>query len=102
MSHVVRGRALECRGRLDEARAAVDRSVELARGGVASVETGYSLLSQAEIRQLQGEREAAVEVLREARGVVADCPRPGILADMVERTQRRLRPGREGGRTTTG
>jgi LuxR family maltose regulon positive regulatory protein len=94
MSHVVRGRALECEGRLGEARAAVDLSVALARRGVASVETGYSLLSQAEVRQLQGDRDEAAEVLREARAVVESCPRPGILAQMVERTDRRLRRGR--------
>jgi len=91
MSHVVRGRALESQGRLVEARQAIDRSVDLARRGVASVETGYSLLSQAEIRQLQGEREEAAEVLHEARAVVKGCPRPGILASMVERAERRLR-----------
>jgi LuxR family maltose regulon positive regulatory protein len=90
MSRVVRARMLERQGRLAEARDVVDLSVELARRGVASVETGYSLLSQAEIRQLQGDRDAAVEVLREARAVVAGCPRPGILADMVERTERRM------------
>ncbi len=94
MSHVVRGRALESEGRLAEARAAVDLSVELARRGVASIETGYSLLWQAEIRRLHGEREAAVTALREARAVVDHCPRPGILANMVERTERRVRRGR--------
>jgi LuxR family maltose regulon positive regulatory protein len=94
LSRVARGRVLERQGRLEEAREAIDLSVELSRRGVASVETGYSLLSQAEIRQLQGEREAAVDVLREARAVVGDCRRPGILADMVTRTERRLRQGR--------
>jgi LuxR family maltose regulon positive regulatory protein len=94
LSRVARGRALEGQGRLAEAREAVDLGVELARGGVASVETAYLLLSQAEIRQLQGDREAAVRVLREARSVVEGCPRPGILAQMVDRTERRLRLGR--------
>jgi LuxR family maltose regulon positive regulatory protein len=93
LSRVARGRVLERQGRLVEAREAVDISVELARRGVASVETAYSLLSQAEIVHLQGERDAAAEVLGEARAVVERCPRPGILADMVDRTERRLRLG---------
>jgi len=93
MSRVVAGRALEREGRLAEAREAVDRSVELSRSGVAAVETGYALLSQAEMRQLAGDRDVAREVLREARAVVAGCPRPGILEEMVARTERRLRVG---------
>jgi LuxR family maltose regulon positive regulatory protein len=91
---VARGRSLERQGKLAEAREAIDLGVDLSRRGVASVETGYLLLSQAEILHLQGDREAAVCVLREARSVVEDCPRPGILARMVERTERRLRLGR--------
>jgi LuxR family transcriptional regulator, maltose regulon positive regulatory protein len=94
MSRVARGRALENRGNLAEAREAVDVGVELSRRGVASVETAYSLLSQAEMRQLQGEREAAAEALRDARVLVERCPRPGILAEMLERAERRLRLGR--------
>ena len=58
------------------------------------METAYSLLSQAEIWHLQGEDEAAVEVLREARAVVEGCPRPGILGQMLELSEGRLRRGR--------
>jgi LuxR family maltose regulon positive regulatory protein len=58
---------------------------------VASVETAYSLLSQAEIRQRQGERDTAVEILREARAVVAGCPHPGILERMLTRAEGRQR-----------
>jgi LuxR family transcriptional regulator, maltose regulon positive regulatory protein len=91
MSRVARSRFLERQGKPAEARKAVDLSVELARQGVASVETAYSLLSQAEIRQRQGEREAAVQILREARAVVERCPRPGILEQMLARAERRVR-----------
>jgi LuxR family maltose regulon positive regulatory protein len=95
MSRVARSRFLERRGKPAEARQAVDLSVELARRGVASVETAYSLLSQAEIRQRQGERERAVQILREARAVVEQCPWPGILEQMLVRAERRVR--RSGG-----
>jgi LuxR family transcriptional regulator, maltose regulon positive regulatory protein len=93
MSRVVKGQVLERGGRLSEAREAVDRGVELSRGGVAAVETAYALLSQAEMRQLQGDREAATKVLREARRVVESCTRPGILEQMLARSERRLRRG---------
>jgi LuxR family transcriptional regulator, maltose regulon positive regulatory protein len=91
MSRVAQSRFLERRGKLAEARRAVDLSVELARQGVASVETAYSLLSQAEVRQRHGEREAAVQILRDARAVVERCPRPGILEQMLARAERRVR-----------
>jgi LuxR family transcriptional regulator, maltose regulon positive regulatory protein len=91
MSRVARSRFLERQGRPAEAREAVELSVELARQGVASVETAYSLLSQAEIRQRQGEREAAVQILHDARAVVERCPRPGILEQMLARAERRVR-----------
>ena len=91
MSRVAQSRFLERRGKLAEARQAVDLSVELARQGVASVETAYSLLSQAGVRQRQGEREAAVQILRDARAVVERCPRPGILEQMLARAERRVR-----------
>jgi ATP/maltotriose-dependent transcriptional regulator MalT len=94
MSRVARSRVLERQGSLAEAREAVDVGVELSRRGVASVETAYSLMAQAEIQQVQGERDEAAEVMREARVLVEGCPRPGILANMLERTERRLRLGR--------
>jgi LuxR family maltose regulon positive regulatory protein len=91
LARVVRGRALEQEGNLSEAEAVIERSVELSRRGVAAVEIAYALLSQAEARQLQGDSDGAREVLREARRVVDSCPDPGILEDMLARTERRLR-----------
>jgi LuxR family maltose regulon positive regulatory protein len=35
--------------------------------------------------------EGAAGAIQEARGVVQGCPRPGILEDMLDRTERRLR-----------
>jgi LuxR family maltose regulon positive regulatory protein len=91
LARVVRGRALEQEGQLSEAAAVIERGVELSRRGVAAVEIGYALLSQAEARQLQGDPDGAREVLREARRVVDSCPDPGILEDMLARTERGLR-----------
>ena len=90
MARVVRARALEQRGRLPEAGEEFDRGVKLSRRGVAAVEIGYALLSKAEALQLQGDPEGAAAALKEARLVVQGCPHPGILEDMLRRTERRL------------
>ena len=90
MARVVRGRTLEQAGRLPEARDEFDRGVKLSRRGVASVEIGYALLSQAEASRLAGESDKAAITMREARTAVEACARPGILEEMVHRTERRL------------
>jgi LuxR family maltose regulon positive regulatory protein len=87
---VARARVLEHEGRISEAGDAIERGVELSRRGVAAVEIAYALLAKAEALQLQGDREGATEVLREARRAVEDCPQPGILREMLARTERRL------------
>ena len=99
MARVARARSLEQEGRLRDAGHAIDRALELSRRGVAAVEIAYALLAKAEALALQGERRGAADVLRAARGAVADCPQPGILEDLLARTERRMRrtpPRREG------
>ncbi|MGH2821636.1 MAG: LuxR C-terminal-related transcriptional regulator, partial [Thermoleophilaceae bacterium] len=54
------------------------------------VETAYTLLSQAETRKLQGAHGEAAELAAEARGIVERCADPGILTEMLARTERRL------------
>jgi LuxR family transcriptional regulator, maltose regulon positive regulatory protein len=90
MARVVHGRALEQEGRLEQAGSAIERGAELSQRGVASIEIGYSLLSQAEARQLQGDSEGAGTLVARARRVVEGCPDPGILTQMLARTERRL------------
>jgi LuxR family transcriptional regulator, maltose regulon positive regulatory protein len=90
MARVARARALEQQGRLSEAGDAIERGVELSRRGVAAVEIAYALLAKAEALQLQGDRDGARDVLREARRAVEGCPQPGILSEMLARTERRL------------
>ena len=89
MARVVRGRALEDRGRAGEAGEEIGRAAELARRGVAAVEIAYSLLWQA---QLAGASGTAAGLVAEARGVVEGCPDPGILSAMLVQAERRLRP----------
>ncbi len=90
MARVVHGRALEQRGLIAAAGDELDRGVELSQRGVATVEIAYARLAQAEARQLRGDRDGAAEAVREARRVIDQCAAPGILREMLARTERRL------------
>ena len=91
MARVIHGRALEQRGRIDEAGEEIDRGVELSEHGVATVEIAYARLAQAESRQLHADREGAWDAVRHARRALDGCAAPGILTEMLARTERRLR-----------
>ena len=93
LARVVRGRALEQRGRITDAAAEIDVGVELSARGVARVETGYARLAQADAHRLSGDPAAAAEALREARRVIERCPAPGLLRELLARTERHLHTG---------
>ena len=90
LARVARGRALEQRGLIADAGDAIDRSVELSERGVAAVEIAYARLAQADAHQLRGDPDAAAEAMREAGRVIDRCATPGILPELLARTQRRL------------
>ncbi len=91
MAYAARGKALEQRGKLDEAEGEMRRAVELSRGGVAKAEIGYVLLAYAQVRHDLGQHEEARALVREARRAVEGCPDPGVLVEMLARGERRLR-----------
>ena len=91
MAYVARGKALEQRGKLDEAERDIRRAVELARRGVAKAEIGYALLAYAQVRHDLGQHDEARALVREARQAVESCPDPGVLVEMLARGERRLR-----------
>jgi LuxR family maltose regulon positive regulatory protein len=95
LAHVVEGDALEQRGDVAQAGDTISRGVELSRRGVASLETAYALLSQAEVKHLLGDTEAARTSLHDARHAVERCADPGILPDMLTRAERRMRASRD-------
>jgi len=99
LARVVNGRALEQAGRIADAAEVIDRGVELSQRGVATVEIAYARLAQADRRRLGGDPAAAVEAVREARRLIERCVAPGILVELLARTERRLhRAPRAGGR----
>ena len=88
--YLVHGKVLEHRGSAAEAEIAVRRGLELAMRGRARIESACGLLALAEICHGRGDAGTARESLRKARRAVGKCPDPGILAEMLSNTERRL------------
>ena len=93
---LVSAQIFEVRGQLPEAEAAAVRSLELARRGRARLEVADALLCLARLRAIAGEVSSASELLAEASEIVATCPDPGIVAEVVAGTARRLSVSRGG------
>jgi LuxR family maltose regulon positive regulatory protein len=89
LAHVVRGKLLERRGQQTEADTAMARATELARRGVSRLQLAYGLLTRAEMKHGQHDRDAASELIREAREAIEACPDPGALPNLVARAERR-------------
>jgi LuxR family maltose regulon positive regulatory protein len=94
--HVVRAKLLARRGRPTEADAAMARATELARRGVSRLQIAYALLAHAEVKHQLRDRDAAVDLLREAEAAVAACPDPGMLRQLATRVERLLEPAHRG------
>jgi LuxR family maltose regulon positive regulatory protein len=90
LARVVHGRALEERGLIAAAADEIDRGVELSARGVATVETAYARLAQADAQRLRGDPAGAADAARHARRLIDQCAAPGILPEMLARTERRL------------
>jgi LuxR family maltose regulon positive regulatory protein len=91
MTRVARGKLLEQGGRLAAAADEIRRAVELSSRGVASIEIAYSLLSLVQVHTVLGDQEGARALLISARRVVESCSDPGIVEEIVARTDRRFR-----------
>ena len=81
---------LDRRGRTTEAEAAAVRGLELARRGRARLETACALLCLARIRSHDGNSDDARAQLRAARQIIASCADPGVLTELLARTERVL------------
>jgi ATP/maltotriose-dependent transcriptional regulator MalT len=92
MGHLARGKVEERRGRLDQAELELTRALDLARRGAGAVELAATLLALGQVRQSRGDREAARELLAEARRTVEGCPDIGALEHALSAGERGLRP----------
>jgi LuxR family maltose regulon positive regulatory protein len=86
--HVARGRLLEQRAEPDGAAASFDRAVELARRGGRRLELAHALLLLARLKRRQRDYLAARSLVREAGNVLAACPDPGWLRELLATTER--------------
>jgi LuxR family maltose regulon positive regulatory protein len=87
---LARGRLLELHGDLAAAGAACARAVVLARRGGRRLELADALIALARINRRLRAYDQARAAAREARRVVASCPDPGRLAELLARTERTL------------
>ncbi len=91
MAHIARGALHQQDGQLTEADHELARGTELADRGDARFELVYGLVAHARLKGDLGDREAAVDLVRQARGVLDACADPGALTDLVRRAERGLR-----------
>ncbi len=89
-TRLARGKLLELSGDLAEAEAAFARAVVLARRGGRQIELPHALLLLARLKRRQRDHLAARELAREARAVIQSCPDPGMLSELLARTERSL------------
>jgi len=87
---LARGRLLELHGDLAAAGAACARAVVLARRGGRRLELADALIAVARLKRRLRAYDQARAAAREARRVVASCPDPGRLAELLARTERTL------------
>jgi LuxR family maltose regulon positive regulatory protein len=81
---------LDRRDRTAEAEAAAVRGLELAQRGRARLETACALLCLARIRSRGGNSDDARARLRATRQIIASCADPGVLTELLARTERVL------------
>jgi LuxR family maltose regulon positive regulatory protein len=89
-AHLARGLVLERGGELEEAEAALERSVELARRGAGPVSVGWPLLHLARVHAGRGDRPAARARLDEAQLALASARDAGIFPERLARARRQV------------
>jgi LuxR family maltose regulon positive regulatory protein len=81
------------RGDKEAALAAGARAVELVRRGGVPGDRANTLLTVAALHHEAGDESEAVDLVEEARGILARCADPGsLIVERLERAERTLRP----------
>jgi LuxR family maltose regulon positive regulatory protein len=91
LAHLSRGRVEMRRGQLEAAGVSISRALVLARRGAGALELAAALNHLAEVRQLQGAREDAAQLAREARLTLDRATDVGTVGQALEATERSLR-----------
>jgi LuxR family maltose regulon positive regulatory protein len=88
--HFGHGKLFELRGETEAAATEYARAIALARRGGRRLDLAQALLALALLERRRRRHEQARSLAREARGVLALCPDPGMLTDLLARTERAL------------
>ena len=94
--YVARGKLLELHGDPAGAEAAFSRAEALTRSRGWPLERAQTLLLLARLKHRAGRQAEARALARDAREVLRPCPDPGVLRELLARTERllQLAPGR--------
>jgi LuxR family maltose regulon positive regulatory protein len=84
------GRVLEWRGDLGGAEAKIARAVVLARRGSRRLDLAHALILLARLRRRRRDHSEARSLGREAHRVLDTCLDPGVLGDLLRKTERAL------------
>jgi LuxR family maltose regulon positive regulatory protein len=89
-TRLARGKLLELSGDLAAAEAAFLQAVVLARRGGRRLELAHALLLLARLKRRRHDHSEARALTREARSAFERCPDPGMLNELLARTERSL------------
>jgi LuxR family maltose regulon positive regulatory protein len=87
---LARATLLDQRGEIQEATAALERAVVLAHRGARRLDLAKALISLARLERRLDKPADARAHAREARSVLDTCVDPGMLAELLARTERSL------------
>jgi LuxR family maltose regulon positive regulatory protein len=87
---LARGKLCELRGDLSVAEAAYERAALLAARGGRRLDRVHALLLEARMKRRRRDHAGARALAREARDLLTSCPDPGMLGELLARTERSL------------
>ncbi len=87
---LARGTLLELRGEAAAAESAYAHATKLARRGGRRLDLALALISLARLKRHARDHAGARSLTREARQALAPCPDPGVLRELLTRTERSL------------
>jgi LuxR family maltose regulon positive regulatory protein len=90
LSLLARGKLCELRGDPIAAEAAYGRAAVLAGRGGRRLFVAYALLLDAGVKRRRRDHAGARSLARDARTVLDTCPDPGMLRELLARTERSL------------
>ena len=89
-SFLAKGKLLELRGEWAAAESAYAHVTILARRGGRRLDLTLALISLARLKRRAGDHAGARSLAREARETLNACPDPGVLIELLARTERSL------------